>query len=1054
MNQLKSSGFLRRVGAVVVSISLAIMMFAPAKVLAAGDVSQVITFNPIANQLLTDNFYTVAATSDSGLTVSFTSDTIATCEVTGTEVTLKALGECTLIADQAGDSTYSAAASVYQTFEIVSGDNVITFAALDDRTWGESYEEVLAPASDNKTYEPNGFLIDVSSDSDNVVLTVDDTSVCDVVDNTSGYFLNVGECVITATDAGDAHHDAAVPVTQSFMIKRAAVELDARGLSFDAEVGDSVSVWDLFNLRTDFPGYVESANGGLPKYKIDASAGYYVPWLEDPESGLSECSDTDEGHSDGADYSPSVDMSHGGTCLVTVKVKNGSGWIGSEERMITVDVAQKARSINFNTETGYGVSHNDPSGPLEVTLNPYGWQHFHIRASASVGEDPVSFSTIQSRCTVLYQDDSVGIYIPDWAKVDSGNAPCRAKMTLAATQDYLAATPKYLNFMFQRAATKIVFDKITDKSVSAPHIDNYKRKRFNVNAYLRLLNGNPVQDPNGVAQPDRRARHVVSLTPTVCAAGQDMPDKGELDQTMGKMLQPGKCTLSAFSGSLNRFQSAPSVTRTFMITRLANAITFPLLSQHGVGDTLKFNTGDVGEIVVSATHLQVYLSESSAACSLTGNKQDGYTLTLDALGACKITATRPASNWVAAAKSVSRTFTVTKATGTMRIGVDLDGNGFFGRLDGGKRNNLGRGHDLNKTPHYNPTANKSYNIDHITNSSGVVTYSKVSGACVVNNALGKVTITGRDASGSCVVRASVPDTVGHTAAAENFTITVLKADATIGFFTNPGPVEIGTDVTLSATAPAGSAGVTFTADGSECSIVSGKLHGLSEGTCTVSAQILGNDAFNASATLSYDVSVSKATQSITFNPAAQRTYPQGSGASLNKLVVTATSTSGLTVAVTKVSGPCTVSGFTVTFTGVGNCILAANQVGNGTYSAATEVQRTIVVSKLPVATVAPTVSVPLLKYGQTVTRTQGDWADSGGTLVYATTWYRCNANSASTPTGATIPSGCSVIVGQTGPTYLTSITDLNKWIRVRVQVTNYSGTSYRWSMTTGKLLAP
>jgi hypothetical protein len=31
---------------------------------------------------------------------------------------------------------------------------------------------------------------------------------------------------------------------------------------------------------------------------------------------------------------------------------------------------------------------------------------------------------------------------------------------------------------------------------------------------------------------------------------------------------------------------------------------------------------------------------------------------------------------------------------------------------------------------------------------------------------------------------------------------------------------------------------------------------------------------------------------------------------------------------------------------------------------------------------------------------------------------------------------------------------LNKYIRVRIMVTNYSGTSYRWSTTTGKLLAP
>ena len=520
------------------------------------------------------------------------------------------------------------------------------------------------------------------------------------------------------------------------------------------------------------------------------------------------------------------------------------------------------------------------------------------------------------------------------------------------------------------------------------------------------------------------------------------------------MLQPGKCTIQAISYGGNVAKQAQPVTRSFVINWIPNAITFPTITSHGVGEELDINAGPGSAFNVTATHFRVTLAESSAACALTGNPVEGYTLTMVAVGQCKVTATRPATQWVAAAKTVSRTFTVTKAAGTMKVGVDINDNGVFGGLGGGDNAGGNLGNDLQREPHYNPTVNRSYDLAHVTNSAGTVTYSKVSGTCTVNNGAGTVTITGRNDAGTCVVQAAAPATVGHTATSDTFTITVLKADATIGFFTNPGPVQIGTDLTLVATHPAGSADVTFTADNTECSIVAGKLHGLAVGTCTVYAQILANSAFNESPTLSYDVSVSKASQTITFNPTSQRTYPSGSGSSLNKLTVTATSTSGLTVAVTVVSGPCTVSSLTVTFTGVGSCILAANQAGDGTYAAATEVQRTIVVSKTPVAVTAPTVSVPLLKYGQTVTRTQGDWTGSGGSLGYATAWYRCTSTSSSTPTGSSTPSGCSLISGPTGGTYLTTSSDLNKYIRVRITVTNFSGTSYRWSATTGKLLAP
>jgi mono/diheme cytochrome c family protein len=61
---------------------------------------------------------TLAATSDSGLVVTFASSTPLVCTVSGTALTLTAAGTCTITADQAGNSTFAAAASLPRSFTV------------------------------------------------------------------------------------------------------------------------------------------------------------------------------------------------------------------------------------------------------------------------------------------------------------------------------------------------------------------------------------------------------------------------------------------------------------------------------------------------------------------------------------------------------------------------------------------------------------------------------------------------------------------------------------------------------------------------------------------------------------------------------------------------------------------------------------------------------------------------------------------------------------------------------------------------------------------------
>lgn len=80
--------------------------------------SQTITFGPLSNQLYGAPPFAVSATATSGLPVSFTSLTSSVCIISGNIVTLIAVGICTIQAMQAGNTIYTAATSVSQTFHV------------------------------------------------------------------------------------------------------------------------------------------------------------------------------------------------------------------------------------------------------------------------------------------------------------------------------------------------------------------------------------------------------------------------------------------------------------------------------------------------------------------------------------------------------------------------------------------------------------------------------------------------------------------------------------------------------------------------------------------------------------------------------------------------------------------------------------------------------------------------------------------------------------------------------------------------------------------------
>ncbi len=151
--------------------------------------------------------YTPVAIATSGLAVTLTIDASATsfCSISAGVVSFTGAGTCVIDADQAGDSYYSHAAQVQQSFTVGRGNQTISFTST-------------APASAKVGGTPYPVAA-TSSSGLAVALSIDPTaaSVC-ALGGSDVFFSGVGDCVIIATQAGDGNWNAAPAVQQAFPV--------------------------------------------------------------------------------------------------------------------------------------------------------------------------------------------------------------------------------------------------------------------------------------------------------------------------------------------------------------------------------------------------------------------------------------------------------------------------------------------------------------------------------------------------------------------------------------------------------------------------------------------------------------------------------------------------------------------------------------------------------------------------------------------------------------------------------------------------------------------
>ncbi len=194
------------------------------------------------------------------------------------------------------------------------------------------------------------------------------------------------------------------------------------------------------------------------------------------------------------------------------------------------------------------------------------------------------------------------------------------------------------------------------------------------------------------------------------------------------------------------------------------------------------------------------------------------------------------------------------------------------------------------------------------------------------------------------------------------TYTILKPQ-TISFRQPASPVTYGVKpITLSATASSGLP-VVFRVQFGSARVSGATLTITGAGAVVVAANQPGNTIYGAAAQVTRTITVNKATQSVSFAPPAS---PVVYG--VKPIALSAKAGSGLAVTFRVLSGPATVSGSTLTITGAGTVVVAANQPGNAYYVAATQVTRSITVNKARLTVTANSLTmkqgkaVPALTY--------------------------------------------------------------------------------------------
>jgi alpha-tubulin suppressor-like RCC1 family protein len=896
---------------------------------------------------------TLSATGGaSGNPVTFTSNTPATCTVSGSTVTGVKAGTCSILASQAGNANYLASESFLATrsFNIGQGSQVISFGtaptvlmgvigtvnatggasgnpvtftsitpttctvsgstvtgvtaetctiaanqvgnanysaaiqATQTFSIGQGSQSIIFGSAPNLVFGGTGTVSATGGASGNPITFSSLTSSVCTVSGTTVTGVTAGICTLTADQAGNLNYTAANKVTQTFSIGQANQTLTF-GTAPVVAVGGTGMV---------------SATGG--------ASGNPVTFSSTTTGGCTVNGNTVTG----------VTV---GTCTIAANQAGNTNFSAAPQVTQTIAIGMGTQTITFIavppvTVGGYAMLNAGASSGLMVTytsLTPTVCSAgINTISAISVGACIIQASQAGSAnysgATPVTQTITVnGInqtisFAAAPAVMVGGTSTLSATASSGLAVTYSSTTPSLCTVsgstvtgiavgncvVAANQAGNATYSAAPQATQTLAIVQGNQNISFG-SASTVVVGGTGTVSATGGASGNPVA--FSSLTTGVCTVSGNTVTG----------VTAGTCTIAADQAGNANYNAATQATQIFSVGQASQSITLG-----AAPNQLVF--GGTGTLSATASSgLPVtFNSLTTSVCTVSSN-----TVSAIAVGTCTITVDQSGNANYSAAPQVQQSFKVGLAVQTITFTSPIP----TGATVGGST--------------YTPTATATSGLPVVLSVS-----SSTTAFCAISN--GVVSFTGAGA-GACSIIANQAGNANYSPATQaTQTFTIARGNQTITFGTAPTVIVGGTG-TLSATASSGLPVAFGSTTPTNCTVSGRTVTGVTAGTCSIEASQAGNPNYNAATKATQIFSVGQASQSIAFS-AAPTLVVGGTG------TLSATASSGLAVTFSSLTPAiCAVSGNTVKGIAAGSCMIAANQSGNATFSAATQVTQSLAV---------------------------------------------------------------------------------------------------------------
>ncbi|WP_243405550.1 RHS repeat-associated core domain-containing protein, partial [Solimicrobium silvestre] len=601
---------------------------------AMASTKQTITFAALAGKTYGAAPFTVSAKSSAGLTVAFSSTTTAVCTVSGSTVTVVAPGTCTLDANQAGNTTYSAATQVAQSFVVAKEAQTITFAALTGKSYGTAPFTVSATSSAKLA----------------ATFTSATTAICTV----SGSIVTLvapGTCTIDANQAGNVNYNAAPQVAESFTVTKGT-----QTITFAALTGKSY---------------------GTAPFTVSATSSTNLA-VAFTSATTSVCTVSGS----------TVTLVAPGTCTIDANQAGNTDYSAAPQVAQSMTVAKEAQTISFATLAGktYGAAPFAVSATSSANLGV-------VFTSATTSVCTVSGSTVTlvapGTCTINANQAGNTLYS---AAAQVANSLTVATEVQTITFAALAGKP-YGAAPFTVSATSsanlaVAFTSATTSvctvsgstvtllaggtcTINANQVGNttYSAAPQVANSFAVTTEAQTISFTAPATQQFGAALFALSATSSSGLAVSFMSSTTPVCTVSGStvtLVSAGTCTINANQTGSSNYSAATQVTQSFTVTAEAQTISFtaPATQQFGAAPFALSATSSSG-LAIS------FMSSTTPVCTVSGS-----IVTLVSAGTCTITANQVGSSNYSAAMQVTQSFIITAEAQTINFAAP--GNQQFG----------------------------------------------------------------------------------------------------------------------------------------------------------------------------------------------------------------------------------------------------------------------------------------------------------------------------------------------------------------------------------------